>query len=552
MWLLLLELRTPLITLVVTYSISVLGLVLIPGVTPGGLVYHLSFLDAFYLVSYTATTIGFGEIPHPFTPSQKLWMLFVMYSTVIAWLYSIGSVLAVLSDPAFRRLRSYQRSVSRIHGIKYPYWIVCGFGGAGSQLIRFLDQSGIRCVMIDSDVTRADAARLSDLSYELDILVGDVAEPQTLVDAGVQRALCRGVLALTDQDQVNLTVATNTRILAPRVPVYARSATDANTRNLRSFDTEVVIDPLRVAARSVTQLIRKPNAFALYHELVDPDLNQIDVVDIPISGHWIICATGRMAETMVEAFVREQIPFCLVSSTAPESKDDWSWVQGVGTEAQTLREARIHEAVGIVAGTNDDGDNLSILLTAQSENPKLVTVARRNKPTSEPVFGQGHFNFVLREGRIIAQEMYARITTPLLHQFLGQLEIMPEALVDGIIKKLHVRLGTERPELAHFDLTLDSDEAPGVLPFLHTAMAPKLGDLLVDPGLDHLSMPLICLLLIRLNGDLVPFPGDGLQLEEGDRLLLWGAMGAHHRLHFLVRREDLFETVLAARRQTTA
>lgn len=548
MWLLLLELRIPLITLIITYSISVLGLVLIPGVTPQGVVYHLAFLDAFYLVSYTATTIGFGEIPHPFTPSQKLWMLFVMYSTVIAWLYSIGSVFAVLSDPAFRRLRFYQRSVSRIHEIKHPYWIVCGYGGAGSQLIRFLDQSGVRCVMIDSDVTRADAARLSASSYELDILVGDVAEPQTLVDAGVQRALCRGVLALTDEDQVNLTVATNTRILAPRVPVYARSSTDANTRNLRSFDTEVVVDPFRVAGRSVTQLIRKPNAFALYHELVDPDLNQIEVVDVPTSGHWIICANGRMAETMVEAFVREQIPFCLVSSIAPVDQGDWLWIQGIGTEAQTLREAKIGEAVGIVVGTSDDGDNLSILLTAQSENPKLLTVARRNKPTSEPVFGQGHFNFVLREGRIIAQEMYARITTPLLHQFLGQLEIMPEALVGGIIEKLNLRLAGERPELAHFDLTLDSEQAPGVIPFLQTAMAPKLGDLLVDPGLDYPGMPLICLLLIRLNGDLVPFPGEGLVLAEGDRLLLWGAMGADRRLYFLVRREDLFESVLSARR----
>ena len=551
MWLLLLELRIPLITLIITYSISVLGLVLIPGVTPEGVIYHLSFLDAFYLVSYTATTIGFGEIPHPFTSSQKLWMLFVMYSTVIAWLYSIGSVLAVLSDPAFRHLRFYQRSVSRIHGIKHPYWIVCGYGGAGSQLIRFLDQSGVRCVMIDSDVTRTDAARLSDLSYGLDILVGDVAEPQTLVDAGVQRALCRGVIALTDQDQVNLTVATNTRILAPRVAVYARSSTDATTRNLRSFDTEVVVDPFRVSARGVTQLIRKPNAFALYHELVDPDLNQIEVIDVPTSGHWIICASGRMAETMVEAFVREQISFCLVSLRAPVEPGDWSWIQGIGTEPQTLREAKIGEAVGIVAGTSDDGDNLSILLTAQSENPKLLTVARRNKPTSEPVFGQGHFNFVLREGRIIAQEMYARITTPLLHQFLGQLEIMPEALVGGIIEKLNVRLAGDRPELAHFDLTLDSEQAPGVIPFLRTAMAPKLGDLLVDPGLDYPGMPLICLLLIRLNGDLVPFPGEGLVLAEGDRLLLWGAMGADRRLYFLVRREDLFESVISARRLKT-
>lgn len=50
MWLLLLELRTPLITLIITYSISVLGLVLIPGMTSEGTAYHLSFLDAFYVV----------------------------------------------------------------------------------------------------------------------------------------------------------------------------------------------------------------------------------------------------------------------------------------------------------------------------------------------------------------------------------------------------------------------------------------------------------------------------------------------------------------------
>ena len=263
----------------------------------------------------------------------------------------------------------------------------------------------------------------------------------------------------------------------------------------------------------MTQLIQKPYAFALYHELVDPDLNQIEAVEIPSSGHWIICAAGRMAETMVEAFIREQIPFCLVSARAPGGRGDWPWIQGIGTEAQTLREARISDAVGIIAGTDDDGDNLSILLTAQSENPNLVTVARRNRSTSEPVFGQGHFSFVLREGRIIAQEIYARITTPLLHQFLGQLEVMPEPLVNEIIEKLNTRLSGESPQLAHFDFTLNDDEAPGVLPFYKPR---KLLSLVICWSIrsDYPSMPLICLLLVRLNGDLVPFQETALPWKK--------------------------------------
>ena len=126
---------------------------------------------------------------------------------------------------------------------------------------------------------------------------------------------------------------------------------------------------------------------------------------------------------------------------------------------------------------------------------------------------------------------------------------VPEALVQRIIEKLNMRLGNQSPELAHFDISLDAKDAPGVLLFLNTARAAKVGDLLLDPGAEHLNMPLVCLLLVRINGDVVPFPGEDLLLGENDRLLLWGAAGSHHRLHLLIRRADLFESVLSSRRK---
>ncbi len=57
------RLRRPLIVLIIAYAISVWGLVLIPGLDKEGNVVHLGFFHALYIVSYTATTIGFGEIP---------------------------------------------------------------------------------------------------------------------------------------------------------------------------------------------------------------------------------------------------------------------------------------------------------------------------------------------------------------------------------------------------------------------------------------------------------------------------------------------------------
>jgi len=547
MWLVLLELRAPLITLILAYAISCFGLVLIPGQTDTGEPYHLSFLQAFYILSYTATTIGFGEVPYPFTDTQRLWMMVVIYSTVIAWLYAIGSVLTVFTDPEFRKLRRHQKTVSRVRSNRSPFWIVCGYGGAGSQLVRFLDTSGMRCVVLDAEKTRVDSGRLSTLTYELDVILGDAMDPDTLVDAGVQHPLCQGVAVLTDSDQVNLTVATNVRILAPRVPVFARSGSDANTRNLRSFETDIVVDVERTAARAIGQLIQRPKAYALYHELVDPDLNRIEAVPIPEVGHWIVCASGRFAELVVDVLLREGVSFVLVSPKAPDPALGLDWIEGVGTEAATLRHARIADAAGIIAATTHDGDNLSILLTARSENSHLVTVARRNRPASEPVFRHGEFSVVLREGRLLAQEMFARIQSPLLHQFLAQLDLMPEALVEGLIDKLHRRLPSPDVELDHHVVDVTESGAPAVVAQLSGETAPRVGDLLVDSARTHPALPAICLLLVRFNGDLVPFPGENLQLQYGDALLMWGAQGVKSRMDWLLGREDVFAAVLADR-----
>jgi len=78
------RMRAPLITLIVIFFISVVGLTLIPGINPDGQPARLSLFESFYFMSYTATTIGFGELPWPFTPGQRLWVTFSIYLSVVA------------------------------------------------------------------------------------------------------------------------------------------------------------------------------------------------------------------------------------------------------------------------------------------------------------------------------------------------------------------------------------------------------------------------------------------------------------------------------------
>jgi hypothetical protein len=80
--------RTPIMALVAVYAVSMVGWVMIPGQTPDGQSERLSFFHAFYFLTYTATTTGFGEIPYPFSDAQRMWGILSLYGSVIAWLYS--------------------------------------------------------------------------------------------------------------------------------------------------------------------------------------------------------------------------------------------------------------------------------------------------------------------------------------------------------------------------------------------------------------------------------------------------------------------------------
>jgi len=111
------RLRTPLLILIAVYTIGITGLVLIPGVDREGKTAHLSFFQAFYFLSYTASTIGFGEIPYAFTDRQRLWVTVVIYLSVIGWAYTIAALLALARDTGFRNAvtgTTFRRRVRRI------------------------------------------------------------------------------------------------------------------------------------------------------------------------------------------------------------------------------------------------------------------------------------------------------------------------------------------------------------------------------------------------------------------------------------------------------
>ncbi|MBZ5719223.1 MAG: potassium channel protein [Acidobacteriia bacterium] len=105
-----------------------------------------------------------------------------------------------------------------------------------------------------------------------------------------------------------------------------------------------------------------------------------------LSDHYIICGAGRVGRSAARELARKPVPFVIIEQNeakAARHGSDWLVMVGDATQEQTLREAQIARARGLVAATTTDATNLYIVLTARGLNPKLKIIARASEEDAE-------------------------------------------------------------------------------------------------------------------------------------------------------------------------
>src|ERR1700757_548044 len=105
-----------------------------------------------------------------------------------------------------------------------------------------------------------------------------------------------------------------------------------------------------------------------------------------LTDHYIICGAGRVGRSAGRELARRPVPFVIVENNdakAARYSQDWLVLVGDATKEQTLREAHIERARGLVAATTTDATNLYIILTARGLNPKLKIIARASEEDAE-------------------------------------------------------------------------------------------------------------------------------------------------------------------------
>jgi len=544
-YVLLRRLRTPFIVLISVYAISVLGLTLIPGRDADGEIWHMSFFHALYVVSYTASTIGFGEIPFAFTDAQRLWMMVVIHMTVIGWLYSIGSLLAVLQNPAFRKLRSdyvFQKGVKRL---RTPFYLVCGYGDTGGILVKALADEGIKAVVIDNDENRINELELNDYIRRPLGLLGDASKPAVLEMAGITNSYCVGVIALTNGDQTNLMIALSAYLLNPGLRVLARAESAEIEANIRSFGKNEVINPFETFAGRLALAIHSPGMYTLFTWMTGIPHEPLRDPPFPARGLWLIAGYGRFGSALHRRLQDAGITTQVIESDPLNTEAPPGTIQGSGTEAATLQLAGLKQAVGIVAGTHDDANNLSILMTARELRPDIFIVARQNQRENDMIFEKAAFDLLMKRGDVIAHKIFALLRTPLISDFLEAIKAHDDDWANLLVSRI---LGVTTDEVPYlWEIKLNKARTPALYKSC-MAGAVTLADILRSPRERTQQLPAIPLLLKR-DENVIILPNTATPLEISDRLLMcasyqtsqdmqWATQN-HNVLHYLLTGDEV-------------
>lgn len=517
LFLVLRRMRTPLIVVIASYAISSLGFVLIPGVDPEGRPWQMSFFHAFYILSYTATTIGFGEVPHPFTNAQRLWMIFSIYLTVIAWFYAVGKILQLMQDPAFRqvvRAGAFTRSVRRLQA---PFYIVCGYGETGTELVDAFDHRGVQTVVVDIDPARVAEAELGDLALDVLALEADVRRPETLVAAGLLHPKCLGIVALTNDDRANLAVAAAAKLLRPELRVVCRCEEADIAVNMASFGTDHIVNPFKLFGAHLAQAARAPGHYLLREWLSAAPDELLQEPQFPPTGNWVLCGFGRFGREIARGLATEG-NFLSVVESDPEVETPLHAVCGRGTEMGVLERAGIREAVGIVAGTPEDVNNLSIIKMARQLNPGIFTVIRQNQRANAMLVDAVKASFVVQPTMVVVHACLAYLMAPMLARFLEAAAARDNDWANELLARIAGIMGDRVPESWAVHVTL---QAVPALARGAASDAVPVSALLVDPRDRQEALPVIALAIER-DGRLEVLPAETERIRIGDRILFCG------------------------------
>ncbi len=538
-WIILKKLRVPFLVLLVTFAISILGMMLIPGMDDKGHIYHLNFFDAFYFVSYMATTIGFGESPYAFTYPQKLWVTVAIYLTVIGWFYAIGTIVALIQDDALKKAIAVNKFSKQVLGLVEDFYIILGYNRITKDIINFASKSNVRFVVIDKNELKIEELVLEDFYPFVPSIVGDATNQYILKLAGINQKNCKGVISLFEDDAKNMQIATICKLLNPKIDLIVKATSQNQIDYFKSLGIRYIQNPFDIIAKRLYLNLCSPYIWLLELWAYGHNL-KLEKKDLLPKGKYIICGYGRMGLALEKGLKKAGVEYEVYPIYPKDYLEKKGGVIfGDDEDRENLIKVGIKDSVAVFAATNNDLLNLTILNTAKKLNPDIYTIARENSLEDLTIFQAANFERVYVLEKILAEYTNTIISREMVDIFIKEIRKMENEWGEVIVNML-INIAGINP--IYYEVEINEDNAYALSLYLKK-MKITLGDIRKSRENRNELLKIVYLLLKR--GDkftLMPHPEE--EIKIGDKLLIAGSDEVIEDFEYIVNNIYELEYVL--------
>jgi voltage-gated potassium channel len=203
---------------------------------------HLGRFESLYLALTLVVASPVAALPAD-APSRVVYVLIPAAGILL-----FGQLIVRLTVTILNR-NQWEAAVASTY---HDHVIVCGLGRVGFRVVRWLLDLGEHVVVIDFS---EDPEQLHDQvqAWGVPVVTADARRVDVLEQAGLEH--CSAVLPLTDDDLINLTIATAARSVRPEVRIVLRTFEDRLAENLqqgfdinRAYSTSALAAPAFAAA----------------------------------------------------------------------------------------------------------------------------------------------------------------------------------------------------------------------------------------------------------------------------------------------------------------
>jgi voltage-gated potassium channel len=222
-----------------------------------------------------------------------------------------------------------------------------------------------------------------------------------------------------------------------------------------------------------------------------------------LHDHYIVCGYGRVGRGAAAELKRARVPFLIVDNN--EERVEGAIHSGMlavladATSDETLREAGIMRAKGLIATLQSDADNLFVILSAKALKPALLVSTRIATEQTENKMRLAGADYVFAPYDMTGNRMAQVMLKPHVFQF-----------IDFTTKSIGLNVGIEQFQVSgHASTSLENLQ-----------IGKELG--------------VILLAVRKFDGQMIFNPPSDATIEDGDHLIVMGENPNLRRLEQLL------------------